>query len=300
MVSYPDHGLFRTHSLRYVNLPDSYGRTALHYAAWVGDLAISDSLLTAGAHLTAQATSDCCDQELPCNSGSTALHLATLRGHVALVLLLLTSYVDAVVEAAESRQGSVSASSTTQPGHTPVQELEASHQPLHGGSSLQQQQQQQEQELDEEQQEQQQQHCSSTERCRETHRQQQQQSQQHGLGARGSGDGAELLQQHSQASMRSEQGQQPVQQQQQQLQEQEQSESGSEEQQDQAASVGMIDPRGVLDAYGMSPYSLAARQKDKMLMKVGAGRAFIDVNHWTTFCLCLSISTRHPANVPIV
>eukprot|EP00877_Chromochloris_zofingiensis_P014956 jgi/Chrzof1/9714/Cz04g13050.t1 len=78
---------------RFINLPDIYGRTALHCIAWSGDVRGAQTLLSAGARLTAQAISDCYDMELPCNSGATPLHVATLKENVDMVLLILNAYV---------------------------------------------------------------------------------------------------------------------------------------------------------------------------------------------------------------
>ena len=60
-----------------VNVRDQYGATALHIAAWQGDIELAIRLLSKGA-----------DRLIPDSNGRTALHYAILRGHTTMAGLL--------------------------------------------------------------------------------------------------------------------------------------------------------------------------------------------------------------------
>ena len=74
---------------------DPFGRTALHYSAWPGDVGSAHDLLKAGAAMCGQTRDDCYDSDFPCNTGSTPLHVAALRDRRDWAALLLGAYVRA-------------------------------------------------------------------------------------------------------------------------------------------------------------------------------------------------------------
>jgi hypothetical protein len=80
---------------RFVNLPDRYGRTALHMVAWSGQLRAAYAVLQAGATLSTQTKADCLESDLPCNIGTSPLHVAAFKGALEMVLLLISTWVRA-------------------------------------------------------------------------------------------------------------------------------------------------------------------------------------------------------------
>ena len=62
----------------HASVPNSYGMTALHWAASLDDILMMDTLLSAGAHVDASA-----------DDGTTPLHMACSEDNEAAVAMLL-------------------------------------------------------------------------------------------------------------------------------------------------------------------------------------------------------------------
>ena len=93
-VSYRCTAVPLLRELRYIDTPDIFGWTALHYAVHHGQMDASVALLGHDANLIIRSrTTHYNRPDLP--PGVTALHLAAARGSLTLVKLLLRAYVSA-------------------------------------------------------------------------------------------------------------------------------------------------------------------------------------------------------------
>ncbi|GAX80664.1 hypothetical protein CEUSTIGMA_g8099.t1 [Chlamydomonas eustigma] len=80
----------------FINGVDAFGRTPLHYAAWVGDAESAVALMGAGANILAKSAYDCYESSLPCNSGTSPLHLAAMKGHRGVAIAIIAAYLMAL------------------------------------------------------------------------------------------------------------------------------------------------------------------------------------------------------------